>query len=346
MVNHQGSNKKRFGGTLAVFLGAIIFSTSSVLASDDRPELTLPIDCELGKTCFIQHYFDAVDGILGRDHRCGRATYNGHNGTDFRIISFAQVEKGVEVLAAAPGTVMGRWRGMMDQIFDPKKHRGFFGRECGNGVLIDHGEGWQTTYCHLKFRSITVWSGRKVERGDVIGKVGFTGATQYPHLHFSVKLNNERHDPFTGKLPSEACPTSEDLKNSMWRPDVFASYGYRTGRILETGFAAIPVENPHAESGLSVLPKPNVKSPVLAFAVRVMHLEKGDQLKVTIDGPEGFQLAELTEPMADPREVGGAVVAQELREATGWKPGTYVGTAVVLRDGKVVDTRKQSLDIK
>ena len=334
------------GMLAAASLVAGVTGLAISLAADSRPELALPIDCKLGKTCFIQHYFDADAGIEGRDYMCGRTTYHGHNGVDFRLLSTGDVERGVAVLAAAPGIVAGRWRGMMDNLFDPRTHRGFRGRECGNGVVVDHGDRWKTTYCHLKFRSIKVWAGKEVERGEILGYVGYTGAAQFPHLHFSVRYKEERLDPFTGLFPAEGCPKPEAVKQGMWQAGTFDGYSYRTGRILEAAFVAERVEDPRKETGLAVLPRPDANSPVLVFATRTMNLEKGDRLRLTVEGPGGLRLEELSEPEQHSRAAHGTALAQERREKKPWAKGIYTGRVAILRNGKVIDELSQTHEIK
>ena len=101
-------------------------------------ELAFPVDCTLGATCHIQQYADHDPGPGARDFTCGPLSYDGHDGTDIALATRAEMAAGVSVLAAASGRVKGMRDGIAD--FAPV----IADKECGNGVVIDHGDGWET----------------------------------------------------------------------------------------------------------------------------------------------------------------------------------------------------------
>ena len=63
----------------------------------------------------------------------------------------------------------------------------------GNCIVINHGFGYVTRYAHLS--KIDVKVGQKVVRGETIGKVGSTGKSTGPHLHYEVHLKGQIMNP-------------------------------------------------------------------------------------------------------------------------------------------------------
>ncbi|MBM76738.1 MAG: hypothetical protein CMK59_15125 [Proteobacteria bacterium] len=109
-----------------------------------------------------------------------------HNGTDFGAPT------GTPVRAVADGTVT------------------FAGTNGGHGkfVKITHQSPYKTSYSHLS--KILVRKGQRVKQGDLIGKVGTTGASTGPHLHYQVWKNNKYVDAMKEKMPrNKVLPSSE-----------------------------------------------------------------------------------------------------------------------------------------
>ncbi len=87
------------------------------------------------------------------------------------------------------------------------------GRECGNGVVLTHENGFETQYCHLAKGSIDLREGQRVQAGDVIGQVALSGKTQFPHLHLSVRQNGQEVDPFD---PDGVIACGVEDQDTLW----------------------------------------------------------------------------------------------------------------------------------
>ena len=126
-------------------------------------------------------------------------------------------------------------------------------RECGNGVLIDHADGWATQYCHMKKGSIRVDEGDTVATGTPLGEVGLSGMTEFPHVHFTVYKDDTEVDPFALEpaTPSSACTFAGDEGTSIWTPEAKAALAYRPAFVLNAGFADAAVEMEQVEFGRS-----------------------------------------------------------------------------------------------
>ena len=90
-----------FAGLAALFIDGTV--GSRVMAA--APALEVPVACEVGSDCFIQFYVDRDTSPEVADYRCGALSYDGHKGTDFRLVDLPAMNRGTVVLAAAAGTV-------------------------------------------------------------------------------------------------------------------------------------------------------------------------------------------------------------------------------------------------
>lgn len=103
-----------------------------------------------------------------------------HQGTDF------VPGEGTDVLVAMNGTV---------------KHVGY-ADEYGVHVILEHlvnnGEVWETVYAHMQLNSVSkeIIVGEEVFIGEKIGKVGNTGVSTGPHLHFEIRINGVKRNPW------------------------------------------------------------------------------------------------------------------------------------------------------
>ncbi len=100
-------------------------------------------------------------------------SYNIHTGIDYGE------KKGKNIFASMSGKV--RYAKKVEYL--------------GNAVIIEHGLSLYTTYCHMD--KILVREGMYVNKGDIIGKIGSTGAATGPHLHWETKIYGYYIDPRT-----------------------------------------------------------------------------------------------------------------------------------------------------
>ena len=84
-------------GTFAVLAAAMaaIVATAEPLP----PRLSFTLECEIGKTCYIQKYVDHDASEGYQDYRCGVLSGDKHDGTDIRLVDVAAMNRGAAVLA-------------------------------------------------------------------------------------------------------------------------------------------------------------------------------------------------------------------------------------------------------
>jgi len=305
----------------------------------EQIKFKLPVECELGSTCFVQNYVDHDPSTGYRDFACGGQTYDGHDGTDFRLPSQRQ---GVAVVAAASGSVVGIRDGVQDISFRKIGKSGVKGRECGNGVLLRHKDGWETQYCHLARGSLRVTKGQMVQTGQVLGTVGLSGMTEFPHLHFTVRHGGAVIDPFAPKYAAGTCGSAL----SLWDDTTSKTAVYRRRVTLNVGFANRLLTMEELEELQAPELTLGTQSPALVAYVRIIALESGDVQILSLDNPHGSRIAQTTlKPLERPR-AQSLVSAGRKKPTGGWESGTYRAKFKVLNDGKVVLEREFAVQVE
>jgi murein DD-endopeptidase MepM/ murein hydrolase activator NlpD len=307
----------------------------SAVSAPERPALSFPLGCELGRTCEIQHYVDRDPGPGTRDYHCGLKTYDKHTGIDIRLPDMAAQRRGVNVLAAAAGTVTRLRDGVQDISIRAPGAPSVANQECGNGVVVDHGNGWETQYCHLARGSILVKQGDKVATGAPLARVGLSGNTEFPHLHLTVRHAGQVVDPFAPDMSNpQACAT----QSGLWTPQALARMTYRAGTVLNAGFTDAQITMGDVENG-GVRPFTSA-SPLLIAYVRAIALLPGDEVELDLKGPDGASLARnRAQPLQRWRAQDLTYVGKR-RPPTGWTRGLYVADYRVWRAGKVAISRR------
>lgn len=308
---------------VALSLPALAQSPSS------KFEISLPIACELGVDCWFMNYVDhdAAENSA-KDAACNARTYDAHKGTDIAVRDWGEANSGVDVLAIAPGKVLR----LRDGESDSFKTRAEFAslseqkKDCGNGLIIDHGQGWLSQYCHLKNGGFKVGAGDSVTRGKPIAEVGMSGVTEHPHVHLSVIHEGQIIDPFTGRKADTACGLDDakplwGAQNITYTPFSLYDGGFD---IKEPDFAATARGQRGAQ--------PRVSSPALLFWASYFGAEDGDIITLEMRQPDGTVFAERTETQAKTRARQYYYVGRKAPEG-GFQRGTWKAKATVTRKG-------------
>lgn len=128
--------------------------------------------------------------------------YDEHDGSDFILEGgFDAMDAGSpEIVAGADGVVVGAEDGHYDRC-----HGTFSGVDCdgndgiANSVTLEHEDGTRSLYWHMQLGSVLVSVGDEVLRGQALGRIGSSGNSSVPHLHFEVvDPDGVVFDPYAG----------------------------------------------------------------------------------------------------------------------------------------------------
>lgn len=313
-------------------IAALFTSLATALAAGDF-SLQLPLACTLGKDCFIQQYVDRDPGEGARDFTCGPLSYDDHKGTDFALPSLRAMDAGVTVLAAAPGTVRALRDGEQDTGTDDLGA----GKECGNGIVLDHGAEWVTQYCHLKRGSLRVTPGQTVQSGAPLAEVGLSGRTQFPHLHLSLRRNGEVIDPFA---PETAHSCGQPAGQDLWQTDVF----YQAGGLISLGVTATPPDYDEVKAGLALPDVFTAHTDRLVYHSYGFGARAGDTLETIVTWPGGESNA--TRRVLDRTQAQWYRWHAVIRPHDGWPRGTYGLTSRMMRNQRLISEKRTAFVVE
>jgi len=162
----------------------------------------------LPSSVHISSYFGAIDSIrYGRSHSGLDISSNGF-GTNYH-----------NIIASKGGVVV--YPTSLLQVQNPDSvyigNNVFLTKTGSNNVIIMHDDGNYTVYAHLYGGSVTVKAGDRVEQGQVIGKMGSSGNSTGPHLHFEIRvganISNNVVDPLAYISVTDPRPVDSKLSN-------------------------------------------------------------------------------------------------------------------------------------
>lgn len=327
-----------------IFAGFLSIFGAKTANAADPIQFIYPVSCTYGQDCWAVNYVD-TDTAEGsaKDFKCNTKTYDDHKGTDFALSSITQMNKGIDVLAAAEGIVERVRDGENDtlksesELADIKNNT----KECGNGVLISHGNGIKTIYCHMRKDSIVVKPQQKIKAGEKLGQVGQSGMAEFPHLHFGVMQENNILDPFTGAYASDGCG---QMKQSLWH--VGLPVHYEPVVIFDGGFRAGPPDFEAIKRGEENPQNLSLSSAAFVFWTGFYNVEKDDQITLAVRDPDGNSFVERKHVQDENRArqyyfAGRKIGNVQLRN------GTYTGQATLIRqkEGEETITRTKEFSI-
>lgn len=319
-----------FSGSAAAAALMLLLATASPAAAI---ELSSPVDCAIGEDCFVQQFVDTDPGPDAQDPFCGPASYDDHDGTDFRVRSMQDVARGVAVLSMADGEVLRVRDGEPDMLIETEADRAAVAdRECGNGLIVELAEGHEAQYCHLKEGSVAVRPGDQVTRGQKLGEIGASGLAQFPHVHVTLRKDGKTVDPMTGHVEGEACRGEPSERFPLFDAQTVAAIGTGEAEILSFGLSGSPISH-GALSREGPPPTAETGDEATVGWAWLINMRGGDRVGIRIVGPDGTV---HTDYLDEPVDRSKASYSAFAGTRGGPSPGSYEVTVSLVRDGETV----------
>lgn len=275
-------------------------------------DLLFPVACRVMTDCWITNHVD-LDNNSGRseDYMCGKKTRDGSLSTHISLGNIQDVTLNMAVIASADGTI---------------DFAGNIGGFCGGRILIDHGGGWESSYCHLNLNTLQVSEGDTVTQGQILGSIGMSGQSSWPHLSFALLRNGMAFDPFSGRTNLEGCSKKSQ---PLWAGGMNPLY--EPAQVTNIGFTVEALDNDAILRGnIADVTEIAAATPQLTLWAMLMNVMEGDLITMRVLEPSGRILNE-TETTAQTDRDYFPVIFMTRRNNFIWDNGDYRGSITITR---------------
>lgn len=303
---------------IALFLLVLIVSNTTKAF-----ELQFPVSCQIMGDCWVTNLVDLRgNNNQNEDYMCGKKSTNNSNSTHISLRNPSQTSRNYAVIAAEDG------------IIKTARNVGGF---CGYRIVIDHGNGWETSYCHLKPKTIIVNEGDAVKQGQIIGALGMSGQANWPHLSFAVIRNGMIFDPYSGRSNIEGCTTTN--LSPLWKDNI--SPPYEPAHLTGIGFTIGYPTDPQIIHGMDPAAEISSKTTQIALWGMMMNILKGDDIHMQILNPYG-EIYNETHIIAKANRDYYPIYYSVNRKNMLWDLGHYIGKITITRNvnGKKITAGK------
>lgn len=306
----------------------------------EPPRLAFPLDCAVGESCWVVGTMNHGVGDDVFDYACGRRSRNGQTATEFALRDMAAVARGVPVLAMAAGRVASVRDGMLDGSYLQDKGS-VKDRDCGNGVVLDHGGGWQTQYCHLRKDSIVVRDGQTVAPRRPLGMAGMSGRALFPLLSVDLRQARQPVDPFLGLGGMKACGPGP---GQLWAEEARPAVAYRGADIAIAAFSDTRPTEPAVTFGAAEKAGLTADAPAMLLWTRIFGVRRGDELILRIHGPDGQPFTQDVTRIPRDHQTYTRFAGLD-RKIARWPSGRYSGEVILRRsegDGRISEWKRSA----
>lgn len=309
----------------ALIIGVFITLFSYPLAAQ---EFSFPLACRAGMSCWILSYPD-LDAAAesAKDYACGPATSDDEKFLRIGLSDVSALRQNIPVLAAGDGVVIDAADGVPDLVIAARAQLKTGTPLCGNGIVIDHGLGLQTAYCHLRRGSIIVRKGDRVIKGQPIAAAGQSGLATWPQLGFSIRKGGYFIDPITGSSPAEGCGFKP--KNIVALPALFQDY--QPAAIVALGFSINPITPESMIIGDAPrFARINSSEKTINLWTMILGVHQGDRIEVRLRDPRNRTFY-YQDVIADADYERMPLNISRSRGFSDWRMGGYTGEITLTR---------------